>query len=56
MDSTPFQKLVEIARERYNTAESANVTQAQAYEAIVLGLQSLISTNIGSISSVTNPI
>ena len=56
MDSTPFQKLVEIATQRYNSTAGTPITADTAFRALVLGLQSLISTNAAAANTVTNRI
>ena len=56
MDSTPFQKLVEIATARYNSTAGTPITAGTAYRAIILGLVSLITTNVSSAGTVTDKV
>lgn len=58
MDSTPdFGKLLEIAMLAYNAANpSSPITKDTASRAIVLGLETLIATNVANASTVLNPI
>lgn len=57
MDTTPdFGKLLEIALQTYNSANSTSYTKDAAARAIVLGLGTLIAANIANAGTVTNPI
>ena len=58
MDSSPdVSRLFELALIRYNvTNRTSQVSRDQAARAIVLGLQTLISTNAANASTVTQQI
>lgn len=51
-----FTKLLQIALNEYNSANSTSYTMDSAARAIVLALETLIATNIANASTVTNPI
>jgi hypothetical protein len=55
-DQYIFDKIITLAVQRYNTANpTATITLDQAYRAIVVGLESLLtSTNVAAAASVTD--